>query len=92
MRAQWKAEAEAAIRLIEPNSEVVDAVRRPLVMGQYGMLIARLADKSEWAISPGLARRLDDRQVADLAARDESFGVVLADREPDAGAWVEEEE
>ncbi|WP_027820660.1 hypothetical protein [Paraburkholderia bannensis] len=60
-------------------------------MGQYGMLIARLANRSEWAIGAGQARRLDDRQIADLDACDESFGAPLNGKEPDAGAWREEE-
>lgn len=81
LRAQWKAEAEAAIRSIAPDcTAVVDAVRRPLVMGQYGALIARLADGSAWAISPGETRCLSGADIADCAARDESFGALIKQR------------
>ncbi|MDN7753627.1 hypothetical protein [Burkholderia gladioli] len=77
-RAQWTAEAGAAIRLSEPDGDaVVDVVRRPLVMGQYGPLIARLANGSVWLISSGEARRLSHEEMADWAACDESFGTLI---------------
>ncbi|NYH22868.1 hypothetical protein [Paraburkholderia bryophila] len=73
-RKQWIAEAEAAIRTVQPNgAAVVDAIRRPLILGQHGALTARLADGSDWWIGDGTARRLSAEDIAEWARFPEAF-------------------
>ena len=73
-REEWIAEAGAVIRMVQPGcATVVDAIRRPLIMGRQGLLTARLADGSEWAIGHATARRLSVEEIADWAACPESF-------------------
>ncbi|WP_144152922.1 hypothetical protein [Paraburkholderia sp. BCC1885] len=73
-RKQWIAESEAAIRSVEPaGAAVVDAIRRPLILGRHGALVARLADGSSWYIGPGTARRLSDEEAAQWETSPEAF-------------------
>lgn len=73
-REEWIAEAGTAIRMVQPGcAAVVDAIRRPLIMGRQGLLTARLADGSEWAIGHATARRLSVEETVDWAACSESF-------------------
>ncbi|MEC5407438.1 hypothetical protein VOM14_17980 [Paraburkholderia sp. MPAMCS5] len=73
-RKQWIAEAEAAIRTVQPDgAAVVDAIRRPLILGQHGALTARLADGSEWWIGDGTARRLSAEEITEWARFPEAF-------------------
>ncbi|WP_186229663.1 hypothetical protein [Burkholderia gladioli] len=84
LRAQWKKEAEAAIRTIEPDSDAVMAVvRRPLVMDRYGRLVACLTNGCWWQISSSGTRRLTCEEVAACTEHDESFGASIKQRVPD---------
>ncbi|WP_321817801.1 MULTISPECIES: hypothetical protein [unclassified Paraburkholderia] len=78
LRARWIAEADAAIRKVMPDcTAVVNAIRRPLVQGQFGALIVQLADGCEWRIHQGVAELLCDEEVERWASLDESFGAPL---------------
>lgn len=73
-RKQWIDDANAAIRTVQSDvAAVVDAIRRPLILGQHGALIARLADGSEWWIGDGTARRLSAEEIAEWARSPEAF-------------------
>ncbi|WP_410866438.1 hypothetical protein [Paraburkholderia sp. SIMBA_027] len=77
-RTQWIAEAEVAIRRAKPDCAAVEkAIRRPLIMGKNGLLIAHLADRTQWAIDDGGARPVSDEMASEWAALDESFGERL---------------
>ena len=75
LHKDWIAEAEAAIRAVEPSaSAVVDVVRAYAVVGQPGSISARLADGTEWLI--------DDKTVRQFTAEG------LANREQTRAAWA----
>lgn len=73
-REQWIAEAKAAIRTVQPDgAAVVNAIRRPLILGQHGALTAQLADGSEWWLGDGTAQRLSAEEIAEWARFPEAF-------------------
>jgi hypothetical protein len=71
---QWVEEADAAIRKVNPTAAaVVEATRSFAILGRKGVLIARLADGSQWRIDGDDARQLTADEITARARLHESF-------------------
>jgi hypothetical protein len=74
LNRQWIEEAEAVIRTAYPTAaEVIEARRGLAVLGQPGVLTARLADGTEWRIHGQAVRQLSADELAERVRLHESF-------------------
>lgn len=75
-RPEWIAEAQEAIRAVEPSaSTVVHAIRGYAIPGIPDLppLSARLEDGSQWLVENGQARKLSEEEIAEREARLASY-------------------
>lgn len=76
LNQQWIAEAESAIRGVDPDAAAVVSANRSYAvpeLGLEGALFAQLADGSEWRIAGSSVHRLTAGEIAARSRSRESF-------------------